>query len=213
MTRVADPPFETDRGDSHVHGVLLAAGRSSRYGTANKLLDTVDGQPIVRHALDSLVAGGVDDVLAVVGYEADRVEGVLGDTEVVRNDDWQDGIGTSVALGARKAAATDADAAVFALGDMPWVDPASVAALLDAFDADSGSVLAAAYQGQRGNPVLFDRAHFESLAALDGETGGAAVFEMADDAALVETGDPGVCRDIDEPGDLDTGRRERQQDS
>lgn len=210
MTRVVDSPSETDRGDSHVLGVLLAAGDSSRYGATNKLLDAVDGEPIVRHALDALVAGGVDDVLAIVGFEADRVADALGDVAVVRNDDWQDGIGTSVALGAREAAASDADAVVFALGDMPWVDPASVAALLDAYDAGIGGALAAAYRGQRGNPVLFDRSHFDALAALAGQRGGAAVFADADGAALVETGDPGVCRDVDEPADLDASRGRRQ---
>jgi hypothetical protein len=39
------------------------------------------------------------------------------------------------------------------------------------------------------------------------------VFETAEDAALVETGDPGVCRDVDEPADLDAARRGRRQDN
>lgn len=213
VTRVVAPPAETDRGESHVLGVLLAAGASTRYGAANKLLATLDGDPVVRRALDSLVAGGVDDVLAVVGFEADRVADALGDVAVVRNDDWQDGIGTAVSRGAREATASEADAVVFALGDMPWVDPDSVTALLNAAHVGMASALAAAYRGQRGNPVLFDRQHFETLAALDGATGGAAVFDAAEDSALVETGDPGVCRDIDRPGDLDASRRERRQDS
>lgn len=213
MTRVVDPPTDTDRDDSDVLGVLLAAGRSSRYGTANKLLAPVDGEPIVRHALHSLVAGGVDDVLAIVGFEGDRVAGALGAVETVRNDDWRDGIGTAVARGAREAAASEADAVVFALGDMPWVDPASVQALLDAYHAGGGTALAAAYRGQRGNPVLFDRAHFDALEALDGRTGGRAVFEAAADSVFVETGDPGVCRDVDRPDDLDVGPGERRQDN
>ena len=91
---------------------------------------------------------------------------------------------------------------MFALGDMPAVRSATVDALVAAYRAEVGDALAAAYQGQRGNPVLFGRRHFDALADVDGDTGGRAVLLESDDAALVETGDPGVVADVDEPGDL-----------
>lgn len=186
-------------------GVLLAAGRSTRYGAANKLLADLDGRPVVARAAAALASADLDAVLAVVGFEHGRVRTALGDAvdDVLVNESWADGQGTSVAAGAEAARSRDADAVLFALGDMPWVGPEAVAALRDAYRGGLGDALAAAHEGRRGNPVLFDARHCDALAALDGTTGGAAVFADSEDAALVETGDPGVRRDVDRPSDLE----------
>lgn len=204
---VVDPPAGSPAPEGRVVGVLLAAGRSSRYGAANKLLEELNDRPVVTHAAESL-GRATEQALAVVGFEADRVRtaieaGPQPSIEVIENDAWSVGQGASVAAGASAAAARGADAVLFALGDMPWVNPDSVRALVDAYRTGAGDALAAAYDGERGNPVLFDSRHFDALSALDGETGGYAVFAESDGAALVETGDSGVRRDLDRPADLE----------
>lgn len=201
---VVDPPRER-MGDATVAGVLLAAGTSSRYGDANKLLADVDGEPLVRRSAASLLDAGLDRVVVVVGYEGDRVRGALDglDVEFADNPDYESGQASSVRTGVQALEAEEAvDAAVFALGDMPFVSPASVRALVAAYEAGAGSALAAGYDGERGNPVLFDSEHFPALAASEGDTGGKHVLCSAEDAAVVETRDPGVRRDVDRPGDL-----------
>jgi molybdenum cofactor cytidylyltransferase len=91
---------------------------------------------------------------------------------------------------------------VFLPGDMPDVDPSTVDLLVDAFRAELGTALAAAYDGRRGNPVLFGREHFEALLAVEGDVGGRAVLVGSDGGGLVETGDPGVTVDVDTTDDL-----------
>lgn len=192
-------------GAALVHGVLLAAGTSDRFGATNKLLATVDGQPMVRKTARTLVDADLEGISAVVGHQAANVEAAvegLG-VEIIRNDAYQEGMATSVRAGVQAVRATGADAALIALGDMPDVSSASVSALVAAYENDVGSALAAAYEGRRGNPVLFDRCHFDALAAVDGDTGGRNVLLGAEDAALVETGDPGVLQDVDTRADFD----------
>ncbi|WP_336037908.1 nucleotidyltransferase family protein [Halobacterium yunchengense] len=205
---VVDPP-DARTGDATVAGVLLAAGTSSRFGGDNKLLASVDGEPMVRRSARTLLDAGLDRVLVVVGHEADRVRAALADApvEFVENADYASGQASSVRAAVRALAGADGDdasvdAAVFALGDMPYVDPGSVRALVAAYEAGAGSALAAGVRGERGNPVLFDSRHFPALADREGDAGGRAVLLDAEDAAVVETGDPGVRRDVDEPGDL-----------
>lgn len=202
---VVAPPFEHEReGDPpRVNAVLLAAGTSSRYGAANKLVERVDGEPVVRRAARALLEAPVDRVVAVLGYEADRVAEALAglDVETVRNDEYEAGQSTSVRAGLR-AARPGADALVVALGDMPFVRPASVARLVEAYGAGAGRVLAAACDGVRGNPVLFDAALVDDLLSVEGDVGGRGVLFDRDDAVLVETGDPGVRHDVDRPDDL-----------
>jgi molybdenum cofactor cytidylyltransferase len=85
---------------------------------------------------------------------------------------------------------------------MPGVDPGTVGLLVDAYRAGLGTALAAACDGRRGNPVLFDRRQFAALLAVEGDVGGRPVLAASEDAALVETGDPGVHADVDTVADL-----------
>lgn len=193
-------------GSIRVAGVLLAAGTSIRFGEANKLLETVDDQSIVRHAARTLLDARLSRVVVVVGHEADRVRTALEglDLDVGVNPDYEQGQSTSVRTGVRAVqAGTDVDGAVFGLGDMPRVRPGTVDLLVDAFRAGLGDPLAAAYQGRRGNPVLFGERHFESLADTVGDTGGRELLLESEAASLVETGDPGVVQDVDTPEDLE----------
>jgi len=197
--------------DATVVGILLAAGRSERFGPGNKLLADIEGEPVVRRAARSLLSSCVDGVTVVLGHEGTRVGGALAglDLRAVRNEAYDAGQSTSVRRGI-EAARDHADAAVIALGDMPFVDPGTIDALVAAYDAGAGTALAAAHEGERGNPVLFDAEYFGALADVSGDVGGRRILLAGDGSALVETGDPGVLRDVDTVTDLEAIRETRE---
>ena len=64
------------------------------------------------------------------------------------------------------------------------------------------ATLAAAHDGRRGNPVLFDRRFFDDLTRVDGDIGGREILLESDASACVDVPDGGVRRDIDEPEDF-----------
>lgn len=203
------PVLEPDKIDGQrtaatVHGVVLAAGTSSRYGSENKLLAAVDGEPLVRHAARTLVDSAADELTVVVGCEADRVRSAVADLPLSTRDnpDYEAGQSTSVRAGVRAAMDAEADAVVIALGDMPDVSTATVDTLVESYERGAGTAVAPAYDGQRGNPVLFDARFFEPLADVSGDIGGREILLTGDDSALIDVGDPGVVRDIDRPTDL-----------
>jgi molybdenum cofactor cytidylyltransferase len=210
MSNGGDPPADADERDrseetAAVGGVLLAAGRSTRFEGGNKLLAEVDGVPVVRRAAETLCRSAVDEVAVVVGHEAGRVEAALDglDVSVLRNESYDEGQSTSVGTGVEVARRDGWDAVVFALGDMPFVRPGTVDALRTAYEAGDGTIAAAAYEGKRGNPVLFGAEHYDALSAVTGDRGGRRLIEEHEDAALVETDDPGVVSDVDDEADLD----------
>lgn len=208
---VVDPPDSVAKQAraNPVAGVLLAAGTSSRFGERNKLLATLHGEPLVCHAARTLAEAAVDPLVIVVGADGDRVAAALDGLgfSVVENSTYTEGQATSVRAGVRAVQDTsEAAGAVFALGDMPLVAPTSVDALVSAYRTDEATALAAACDGERGNPVLFDSRYFGVLADVDGDVGGRDILLSGDDSALVETGDPGVRRDIDTRRDLDSVR-------
>ncbi|WP_231184920.1 nucleotidyltransferase family protein [Haladaptatus sp. DYF46] len=227
---VVAPPFDTTfRPDASVAGVLLAAGASSRFGPANKLLAPLDSggsgsdsesldsgsdsvgsesepsgsAPLVRHAARGLLdAAELDAVAAVVAADDGPVTDALSgmDVSLLVNPDAERGQATSVRRGVRWG--REYDAIVFALGDMPRVSPASIDRLVAAYRAGAGDALAAAFDGARGNPVLFDARHFDALADVEGDMGGREILLHGDRSALVETDDPGVLVDVDTTDDL-----------
>jgi molybdenum cofactor cytidylyltransferase len=88
------------------------------------------------------------------------------------------------------------------LGDMPRIPPAILSPLAEAL-AQGAPAASPVYDGQRGHPVLVSRALFPQLVNLRGGKGARAVLDGLGPAlVLVQTTDPGVLFDVDEPSDL-----------
>ncbi|CCQ37745.1 molybdenum cofactor nucleotidyltransferase domain protein [Natronomonas moolapensis 8.8.11] len=193
--------------DNVVGAVLLAAGRSERFGPENKLLAAIDGRPVVRRAARTLLAASLDDRIAVVGHDAAAVGKALPEGFTIRyNDRYREGQHTSVRAGTAVARKAGWDGALFALGDMPAVDPTTVDALLKSFAEGTGSVVVPTESGSRGNPVLFGASHFDALAEVTGDRGGRALIAACPGVVRVPVDDTGIHRDVDRPEDLNSVR-------
>ncbi|WP_255169621.1 nucleotidyltransferase family protein [Natrononativus amylolyticus] len=199
-----DAPRNDDPRETTVAAVVLAGGTSSRFGAENKLLAEVDGDPLVRRAVRSVLAASVDSVVVALDYDADAVRSALADLPVTTAENDREATEQSASLGTGVAAARSGapDALVVALGDMPFVSPETIDALAAAHAAGVGDALAAAHRGLRGNPVLFDRRYFDALESLEGDHGARRLLLEGDSSALVAVPDPGVLSDVDHPTDL-----------
>ncbi|MFD1332415.1 NTP transferase domain-containing protein [Methylopila musalis] len=196
-------PRETRvEGKTRVAGVVLAAGRSSRMGGPNKLLEVVDGRPMVRHAVEAALAADLDEVVVVVGHQRERVVAALEGlpARFVVNPDFADGLSTSLRAGL-SALASGTDGALVALGDMPRVGPDLIRRLVAAFDPAAGAHVALpTHHGVRGNPVLWGRRFFPELMSVTGDVGGRALLGLnAQWAREVEVEDAGPVTDVDTP--------------
>lgn len=185
-----------------VAGLVLAAGRSTRMGEANKLLQPVRGKPMVRHAVEAQLASRASPVIVVTGHQADAVsEALVGlDVEFVHNPDFASGLASSVKAGLA-ALPADIRGVVVSLGDMPNVTGPVIDRLAAAF-ADRPDALAVVptLLGQRGNPVLLSRALFPAVAKLGGDQGARRLLDEAGDAIVeVPLDDPAIAIDVDTP--------------
>lgn len=188
-----------------VGGIVLGAGTSSRFGPANKLLATIDGTPMIRRVAAIAAESGLDELVAVLGHEASAVAGTLSGLPIstTYNADYAAGQSGSVRRGVEFARDSGWDAALVLLGDMPFLSAATIDRLIAAYCSGSGSIVAPEYDGQRGNPVLFAREHFDQLAAVSGDRGGREFLRNRPDLVLIDTDDSGVVCDVDSRGDLD----------
>lgn len=198
---------------STVAGVVLAAGRSSRMGGANKLLAKLAGTPMVRRVTETVIQAGVDPVVVVTGHDADAVRQALDGLPVrfILNRRYATGIGSSVSAGIG-AVDGEADGAMVVLGDMPWITVADLRALVEAFaPADGRGICVPVVRGRRGNPVLWGARYFAGLRGLEGDVGGRRLLEQhAEDVCTVSVADDGVLRDIDTPDALESAHAQEE---
>lgn len=175
--------------------VLLAAGRSQRFGDADKLAEPFLGKPLALHVVTALAAVPFAARYVVsAGTAADFGAAY----RVVANDAPEAGQARSVRLGVAAAAEADVDAVLVALADMPRVTAAQVWRLLDA--AGEGEDVVASSDGVRPKPpALFGRRHFAALAALEGDQGARDL--IAAGRHIVTT--PAELADIDTREDLE----------
>ncbi|HEY6422393.1 MAG TPA: nucleotidyltransferase family protein [Pseudonocardiaceae bacterium] len=182
-----------------IAGLLLAAGAGRRYGMPKALVD--DGAWL-RRAVATLVDGGCDPVLVVIGAAADRVAPLVPDTAgTVLAPDWADGMGASLRAGLHeliRSAQPQVQAALVHLVDLPDVD-ASVVRRLAAL-AGPGVVARAGFESQPGHPVLFGRRHWAAVAsAAHGDRGARDWLALRSDVTVVDCSDLASGIDVDRP--------------
>ncbi|MDT0574387.1 nucleotidyltransferase family protein [Streptomyces sp. DSM 3412] len=190
---------------SEVVGLLLAAGGGRRLGGRPKALLTHRGRPLVEHAVGVLRAAGCARIHVVLGAESAtvRARAELAGCVLVDNPDWAEGMGSSLRAGLDSLTGTGAGAALVSLVDQPGIGPEAVARVFAAHRS-TGSLVAAAYDGVRGHPVLFGADHWPGIAATATGDRGARAYLRAhgDTITLVECGDVARPYDIDTEADL-----------
>jgi len=182
-----------------ITGLLLAAGKSRRFGS-NKLLMPLAGRALLLHSAAAL--SPCDRVIAVVRADDVALQALLHSTgiETVINEQADLGMGSSLACGVR---ASHASAGWCILpADMPGVMISTTQKIVAAVQA--GAALAApSYRGIRGHPVAFHRKFSNLLQTLDGDRGARAIIEEHHAELLqVPVDDAGVLEDIDTPDEL-----------
>ena len=193
----------TAAGDGGVAGVLLAAGRGSRFdptGARYKLLQALpNGEAVVAASARALLAA-LPRVVAVVRPDDAATASLLRGMgcEVVACANADTGMAASLACGVQHT--QDANGWLIALADMPYVQPSTMAALSAAIGQGAG-IAAPMHLGQRGNPVAFGRVHLAALLALEGDQGARSILKNNPVNELM-VNDPGILQDIDKPSDI-----------
>jgi molybdenum cofactor cytidylyltransferase len=190
-----------------IAAIVLAAGASTRMGRQKLTLPMTGGRPLVRLTVEQVLAAGLDEVVVVVGGDAEAVAAALATlpVRVVVNPRYADGQSTSLRVGL-DALRPGTDAAVVALGDQPLPDPDVIRRLVAAFRTTGRPIAVPVYRDGRGNPVLFGATLFGELRGVTGDQGGRGVIAR-DPARVAEVPvDMAMPADIDTPEDYEAAR-------
>jgi len=185
-----------------VAAVVLAAGRSQRMQDSNKLLQVLDGKPLVCHIVDALLQTAARPIVVVTGHQAESVRDALAGRQVVfaDNPDFAQGLSSSLRVGLAQLDSSS-DGALICLGDMPRVKVEHLEALIGAFEpADGREVVVPTFRGRRGNPVLWAARFFPAMRELSGDLGARELLTRhAEAICAVPMPDEGTTLDVDTP--------------
>lgn len=186
-----------------VAGLVLAAGASVRHSGQLKLLLPFGDDTVVGSSVRAAVAGGLSPVVVVLGHRAGAVRLAVGTEEAVfvENPRYPEGVGTSLAAGARRIAAdASAEGVAILLADEPGMSSDVIRSVIARWRESPAPVLRAAYRDRPGHPVVADRSVLHLLERAEGDRGLTAV--LAAEKVPIEE----VSVDLEAPADIDTPR-------
>ena len=189
-----------DVGGRTVGVVVLMAGRSSRMQGSNKLLIPIESTKcsVAEHTIQSIVKAGYESILVVTGHDSELLKEALNafDVQWIHNLRYKEGMGTSIAKAFEII--EDWDAALIALGDMPFVSVNTLKLLREVSNEHPSQIIAPSHDGRRGQPVIFPARFFRYLRECTGEVGGKRVLQAHPESVmLVDVRDEGIHWDVD----------------
>jgi molybdenum cofactor cytidylyltransferase len=196
-----------------VSAVVLAAGMSTRMGQ-NKLLLNFREKPLIVHAVDTLLASDIDEVIVVLGHEIEKVRDQLERSiglankaapgkpvRLSQNPDYQNGLSTSVRTGV-EAVSRQANGIMIYLADQPLLEPEDVNRIVAGFAAAkevNKSIVVPFFRGERGNPVILDASLRDSILGIVGDVGCKGVIKRYPEKVYaIEMENDHVVRDVDD---------------
>ena len=184
----------------NVAAVLLAAGRSLRFGEEDKLLAHLRGVPLVAHAARAIESVSPGRKIAICPDTAGPVAALLAARgfEIVANGEAERGLSQSLARGIAVAGAARHEAALICLADMPNVTPDHLRAVMARFHPVTVPVVGSIAGENCSPPALFGRSLFARIALLEGDKGAKAMLAEGD---LVQAPED-LLVEVDRPGDL-----------
>jgi molybdenum cofactor cytidylyltransferase len=195
--------------------VLLAAGKSTRMGRSKATLSVDAADTFLTRIVRTLEAAEVEDVVVVVGHEADAiVESVTSrglSPRFVVNRDYETGQLSSILAGLRAIDRPGVGGMLLTLVDVPLVAVSTVRSVIARYRATHAPIVRPVQRVRgapgvetirHGHPVIIDRRLFEALRSANPATGAKPVVRAhVSGEGDVEVEDEGAFVDVDTPED------------
>ena len=182
--------------------LILAAGSSSRLGQPKQLVE-FEGITLIERITHTALSVS-EDVLVVLGANIElikpKLEAFSDRINIIKNPDWQEGMGTSIRVGMENLA-SKSDAVIILLSDQPLISQVLLQNMMQTFANKKFPIIACDYGGQLGVPILFGKSFFPELLKLKGEQGAKSFLKNYPREIATVSFKEGLF-DIDTPEDL-----------
>jgi molybdenum cofactor cytidylyltransferase len=185
--------------------IILAAGNSSRFSGTKQLLH-FNNKTLLQHVIDEAIDSSAEPIIIITGANADEIEKEIKqeNVQVIRNENWKEGMASSIVAGVKKAITlnNDIEKLIITVSDQPFVSSALFTQLYQTQEKNVQHIVACSYADTIGTPVLFTQNYFDALMSLQGDEGAKKILKAnSNDVATVDF--PQGAIDIDTQKDYD----------
>lgn len=170
--------------------ILLAAGTAQRM-KENKLLLKIGGKTLLEKTISAAQDSKVNFIITVFGaYAEENLKAVdKYPIETIINENWKDGIGSSIKTGLQKALENhpDIEAVIISVCDQPFLTNENFDGLIDTYKKTGKKIVASGYSNSIGVPVLYDKSLFSELLSLPDQYGAKKYIIMKADEKIITT--------------------------
>jgi molybdenum cofactor cytidylyltransferase len=161
--------------------VLLAAGFSQRLGKPKQLLQ-YKGKSLLQHSIQAATTSIAQPAIVVLGARAAALKEEVKEStvQVVINDEWQEGMASSIRCGIKALTRSypAVEGAILMVCDQPYVTATLLNELLTAHQKTGKPIVACSYANTFGPPVFFHHSLFPGLLQLKGDTGARGLIKQ-----------------------------------
>jgi len=188
--------------------IVLAAGKSTRMGRAKASHPLGEGETFLTRIVRTFLDAGIDDVVVVVGHEAEMVAGNFAASGLparfVENRDYETGQLSSLLAGLRVVDRPGVVGSLVTLVDVPFVSASTVRAVVDSYRKTHAAIVRPTRGADHGHPLLIDRSLFEAFRRADPFQGAKPVVRAhATAVGDIPIDDEGAFTDLDTPADYE----------
>ena len=185
--------------------IVLAAGKSTRYGKSNKLFSEINNKPLIFHTVNEIINSKAKKVIIVTGRDHKEICNILKgfNVDIIHNQNYETGISSSISSGVLHLP-KNSSSTMICLADMPLLASNDYNDIIDFHQQNGGaSTIVAPYRKKTiGNPVIFGKNYFKQLCSLNGDKGGKEILDNnSENLVKFNTKSEGFYFDIDNKND------------
>lgn len=185
--------------------IILAAGASSRMGQSKQMLD-VKGEKLLARTIQTVLAAEIRNIAVVLGADREAHRRIIQSlpVDIVYNEHWEHGMGSSLKSGLRHLTEKypTLESVIVTVCDQPLMKPENISALLSKHKQSGKPIIASRYSRTPGVPALFARSCFQKLAMLPDNQGAKGII-LQNPADVIEVNFPGGDVDLDTMDDYE----------
>ncbi|PHQ28895.1 nucleotidyltransferase family protein [Leeuwenhoekiella nanhaiensis] len=180
--------------------LILAAGSASRMGKVKQLL-SYKHTTLLGYAIEQALKTPADAIYCVLGAGAEDIKNEIRQpVKTIYNPNWEQGMGSSIAVGIQEIEKAGFDYALIMLADQPRIDAVFLTQLMGMATVHKNTLIASDYGSKNGVPALFPKSFFDQLKTLDGDQGARQLLNSGNPKPLTLIAEDRV-QDIDTPDD------------
>jgi molybdenum cofactor cytidylyltransferase len=188
-----------------IKAILLAAGKSKRLKSENKLIKIYKKKPLINHGVKSLIKSKVNKIIIVLGFESKKLKKIIKKNRKISftfNKYYKKGMSSSIKQGLKKMSKKD-KGFIIVQSDMPFITTSNINKICNSITTKKYLIHILSYKNQIGNPIGFDISILDKFKKIKGNIGAKyMVKKLKNRANFIAVSSKKFFKDLDKPSDF-----------